>query len=177
MATPDYPVFEGDGGLNTPKRPVAATDLGGLYKVNDIGWEPDPEKHVTAEDVLQWEMCIERIGRMIPVLSVDFHVSNAMGTENPSAVACVNLGVVTTDITVAKTGTTGEYVVTIPSGVIPPSNLRPMATLSKSDSYSNSGDSANVTVYSYTSTTITIRVRDFTGVLTGVGASVRVDVF
>ena len=53
MSTPTYAVFDGDGGANVPKRPVASTDLGGLYKVNDIKYAPNPDTQVTAEDVKQ----------------------------------------------------------------------------------------------------------------------------
>lgn len=179
MTAPSHCVLEGDptNGI-APRRPDAlCEDMGGLQFQDDPNDPPRPNEHMSAKDFKQVEMLVQRLAKMMPTLSIDLHVSTGMGTVNPSAVACGHSTVTTSSITAAPTGTTGEYTITLPANVLPVSNRRPVAKLGSADNYANSGDAADVTVYSYTETSIVIRVRDFTGALTGVGATVRVDVF
>jgi hypothetical protein len=126
MATPTYSVFDGDGGVNPPKRPVAATDLGGLNKKNVLGYEPDPDERVTAEDVMQWERCIEAMGRMLPMLHVDLYLAAA--TAQVINVVSVKSSLTTANVTAVEIGT-GHYRVTVPAYSLPSSNAKPMAYL------------------------------------------------
>jgi len=131
MATPTYSVFDGDGGANTPKRPVAATDLGGLNKKNVLGYEPDPDEQVTAEDVMQWERCIEAMGRMIPMLNADLYLqSGASVTIN---VTSVKTSLNTTNVVVTDVGP-GHYRVTVPVNSLPATNGRPVTFLASASS-------------------------------------------
>lgn len=179
MTAPNHCVLDGTVGI-APRRPDSnCEDMGGLQFQDMAGEVPRPNEHLSAKDFKQVEMLLQRAWRMLPTLSFDIHVANAMGTISPSVISTANDNLIAGDIDVAPTGTTGEYVVTLPGGAaaLPAATRSPVASLVKADNYANSGDAANVTVYAYTSTTITIRVRDFTGVLSGVGATVRVDVF
>lgn len=155
MATPTYPVFDGDG-THAPKRPVASTDLGGLYKANAIGYEPDPETQVTAEDCKQWMMCIEALGRMVPLLRVTCHVETGMGTAVPLFASCVNSTVTTAEISITEVSA-GRYRVSWLAGRIP--------ALSGAPTVSNIVASLPcvASIHSYTSTSVDIDVRDFTG--------------
>lgn len=177
MTAPSHCVLEGAVG-DPPRRPASnCEDMGGLQLQDDATNPPRPNEHLSALDFKQVEMLLQRAVKMSSTLCIDMHVAIGMGTVLASAIVSVNESILVLEVTVAPTGTTGEYLVTIPPGRLPAFNRSPVATLLKADNYANSGDAANATVYAYTSTTITIRVRDFTGILTGVGATVRVDVF
>lgn len=157
MSTPLYPVFDGDG-THAPKRPVASTDLGGLYKSDVLGYEPDPESQVTAADVKQWMMCIEAMGRMIPLLRVTCHVETGMGTAVPLFASCVNSTVTTAEISITEVSP-GVYRVSWLSGRIPSLSGAPTV----SNLISSGGLPCVASVLSYTSTSVDIDVRDFTG--------------
>ena len=170
MATPTYPVFDGDG-THAPKRPVASTDLGGLYKANAIGFEPDPETQVTAEDCKQWMMCIEALGRMTPILQFSIGVATGMGASVPSYLSSVNSTLLTSAVTVVETAT-GRYTATWASGIIPPVGCIP--TIS---TYRSGGNVLVPSIYTRSNTSVVFETRDFAGALSGVSTGVVIQIF
>jgi hypothetical protein len=157
MSTPTYAVFDGDGGANVPKRPVASTDLGGLYKVNDIKYAPNPDTQVTAEDVKQWEMCIERMARMLPVLKFDITLTTSMTGAHPAHVSCVNNAIGTSDVNVSETGY-GTYRASWSPSTLPASNGAPMVTVIKTGT-----PALDVQITSYSATQVNFITLDYTG--------------
>lgn len=121
MTSPTYPVFEGDGGANTPLRPVAETHLGGLQFQDHPTKPPADKRRMSATDFMQTTMTVERAARMVPALVVDV---DGTGTLAISGVICTNDAVTASSVSVTSAAT-GSYVVTWTAGSLPPRRVRP----------------------------------------------------
>jgi len=157
MTSPAYPVFEGDGGANTPKRPTASVDLGGLDFVDSVKNPPKDRERLAASDYMQATMSLERVARMLPVLIAD--VTGETGTPSTDTVISVNDALTTVNVVTTEIGT-GKYRVTYPTGKLPTANCSPVAQVIKS-----SGAIASVEVNAYTATTVDVWAYDFAGSL------------
>jgi hypothetical protein len=125
MTSPLYSVFEGDGGVNAPKRPTALVDLGGLSFTDNIKFPPKDREHLSSSDFMQATRCEEAIARMIPVMRVE--LSLATGAVSVTSVVAVNSALTTTNVTVTETGS-GLYTVQWPASMLPAANGRATAT-------------------------------------------------
>lgn len=170
MTSPVYPVFEGDGGVNAPKRPTADVDLGGLSFIDSVKYPPKDRERLSATDYMQATMSLERVARMIPVLIVD-----ATLVTSPSAmplyVLSVNDALTTANVTISETGT-GAYRVTIPSGKLPTAAASPEATI-----IGNGSGVCMAGITASTATTFDIIVRDYAGSATTASSKVRLRVY
>src|SRR5512136_2702004 len=148
MTSPAYPVFEGDGGTNAPKRPIADVDLGGLAFVDSIKYPPKDRERLSCTDYMQTTMSLERAARTIPMLRAEIYGYASMPAGTPAvSVASVNDTLTTANVTTERLAT-GKYRITYPVNKIPPANTKPTAILRL-----GSGGTAIVEVNSYTSTT------------------------
>lgn len=170
MTSPVYPVYEGDGGVNAPKRPTADVDLGGLGFVDSVKYPPKDRERLSATDYMQVTMSLERIARMTPVLVADFDIEVGL-TGNPDYVVCVNDTVTTASVTLSETSS-GHYRVTIPAGKIPTANCKP-----KVDVINSGGAVASVEIASYSATQFNLVAYDFAGSATGNSATVKLSVY
>jgi hypothetical protein len=170
MTSPAYPVFEGDGGANAPKRPTAAVDLGGLDFVDSVKYPPKDRERLSASDYMQVTMSLERMARCMPVLVADLVLETAGGQEtisvNSTHDGLTTVNVVTTEVS------SGVYRVTYPTNMLPVPNGRPMASVV----YSN-GLVAVVDVPTYTSTTVDLHTMDFAGNTTSNGCRAKLFIY
>lgn len=169
MTSPVYPVFEGDGGVNAPKRPTADVDLGGLSFVDSVKYPPKDRERLSATDYMQATMSLERVARMIPVLIVEGGLET--GGPGIDAVVSVNDALTTGNISVTE-NSSGVYTVSIPSGKLPTSSGRPVVEL-----VNGSGNVSQIDVASYTATSIVLNARDYAGSLTGNTAVFKLKVY
>jgi hypothetical protein len=66
--------------LAVPRRPTL-TDVGGAAKENDpVAPPPDPVSMLTADDVNQWALLLQAIGRCVPLIMVFFSQSGGVYT-------------------------------------------------------------------------------------------------
>jgi len=170
MTSPAYPVFEGDGGTNAPKRPTAAVDLGGLDFVDSVKYPPKDRERLSATDYMQTTMSLERMARCLPVLVADLILETAGGQETVS-VTSVNDGLTTVNVVTTEVGS-GVYRVTYPANMLPVSVGRPSAIVT----YSN-GLVAHVDVSTYTATTVDLAAFDYDGNGTPDGCYVKLSVY
>lgn len=170
MTSPLYPVFEGDGGVNVPKRPTASVDLGGLDFVDSIKYPPKDRERISASDFMQITMSVERIARCIPVLIADLQLETAGGQVTLSVYsvndALTVANVVTTEVS------SGVYRVTFPASSLPTANGRPVAQVINSN-----GSVAVVDARAYTSTTVDLHTIDFSGNGTANGCIAKLIVY
>jgi hypothetical protein len=169
MTSPVYPVFEGDGGGNAPKRPTASVDLGGLLFTDNIKYPPKDREDLSSTDFMQATMTLERVARMIPVLIVD--ATLATGAPTVDYVTCVSDAVTTANVTITEIGT-GQFRVTVPSGKLPTATGRP-----KFDIVVSSGDVGKVEVSSYTATQFVGTTYDYTGAAIASNVTVKLSVY
>lgn len=169
MTSPIYPVFEGDGGLNTPKRPTADVDLGGLDFVDSVKYPPKDRERLSCTDYMQVTMSLERVARMTPVLIVEGSVEG--GSASVTSIVSTNDSLTTANVTIAE-GSTGVYTITIPAARLPPAIGRPSA-----ESINGAGGVAKIDVPTYSSTSVVMNVRDYAGTLTSAATTYRVLVY
>jgi hypothetical protein len=169
MTSPVYPVFEGDGGGNAPKRPTASVDLGGLLFTDNIKYPPKDREDLSSTDFMQATMTLERVARMIPVLIVDATLET--GSSTIDSVTCVSDAVTTSNVTIAELGT-GNFRITIPSGKLPTATSLP-----KFDIINSSGGVCKVELSSHTATQFVALAYDYTGSVTGNSVAVKLSVY
>lgn len=131
MTSPAYSVFIGDGGTNTPKRPTAAVDLGGLSFVDSVKYPPKDRERLAATDFMQVTMCEEAIARMIPMLRADLRLET--GGETVGTVVSVNSALTTANVTVTETAP-GIYTLAWPASSLPTPNTLPTAVVTSAGS-------------------------------------------
>lgn len=170
MTSPVYPVFEGDGGVNAPKRPTASVDLGGLSFTDSVKYPPKDRERLSATDYMQVTMSLERIARMSPVLIVDILVDDVPDLA-VVGVTSVN-DVLTTANVVPSRLSLGKYRITIPSGKLPTANGRPSVEMC-----GTANGVGAVGIDAYTATTFDIDVRDYAGTLVDGGTYVKLKVY
>lgn len=172
MTSPVYPVFEGDGGSNLPKRPTASVDLGGLDFVDSVEYPPKDREILSATDYLQFTMSLERVARTIPMLRADVYGYAAMtpGTATTNVVS-VNGTLTTANVTVERLAL-GKYRVTYPTGKLPTANSKPVAILLK-----GAGGTASAEVTAFTSTTVDVWTYNFGGALSNTDVYFTVEVY
>lgn len=171
MTSPVYPVYEGDGGLNAPKRPTASVDLGGLDFVDSVKYPPKDRERLSATDYMQTTMSLERIARMVPVLIVDVLVDDVPDLTVVNVVS-TNDALTTANVTPSRLSL-GKYRITIPSGKLPTANSRPSVEIC--GPIGSVG--AIVGLEAYTATTFDIEVRDYAGALVDGNTYVKLKVY
>lgn len=170
MASPSYPVYEGDGGHNAPRRPTAWVDLGGLDRTDATNPPPVDRQELASTDVMQATMSLERIARMAPNLVAELTL--VTGAPHAAAsVACVNDMIIPADVVVTNTAT-GKYRINYPPSRLPVSNCSPYANIIDSGGLIGSVDTLN-----QTPTSVEIWTYDTTGTLSGLSVTVRLRVF
>lgn len=119
MSTPEFYVYDGDGGSNAPRRP-SLDDVGGGAKINDLAMPPDPETMPTAEDENQQENLLVGLCRLGPVLQVWVIFSG--GTPALASFRSMSNELLFTDITVTDDAT-GQTSVTVAADKLPAQSM------------------------------------------------------
>jgi hypothetical protein len=124
LAELSWKLESGDGG---PRRPSLA-DVGGATLEDDTEFPPNPAKHPYADQLNQWAMQIEAVGRTVESLVLSVEISG--GTPALVAFTCPRDDMEIDDFTVTDNGT-GDTTITWPADTFPPELTRPELTINQ----------------------------------------------
>lgn len=115
-----YPIFEGDKTASpviAPRRPTL-DDFGGREFEQALKYLPNDRRRIPLHGYMQTAMAVDRVCRLIPLLSVDFQCA---AYPSPGTILYVNSVVdalTTTTVTISRYAS-GRYTIAWPSGSLP----------------------------------------------------------
>lgn len=155
MTSPTWPVFDGDGGTNTPKRPTT-DDMGGLLFENSIAYPPTDGRRPRAENWKEVEWAIEAIAHMMPIAKVDVTWSGTAVTAvtviSASNEAALQSAITTSTISAGG----GGFIITWPAGTLPPRTLHSRGFILEG----SASNPALISVTDTAATTVTVSITD-----------------